>query len=159
AISARSLSLLASSSPWRPQYRALYTPGAPPRASTQRPESSATVGRPLALQRASALIFAFSAKVVPVSSGSRSRASSFWLRTWWPCASRIRRSSLSLPGLPVAAQIFMVQLLLLLPGQKFLGKAGGIEGDQIVDPLAHPDKPDRQAQTLLDRHHAAALGA
>ena len=38
------------------------------RQSTHRPESSAMVGRPLALQMVSALMRAFSAKVVPVSS-------------------------------------------------------------------------------------------
>ena len=32
------------------------------------------------------------------------------------------------------------------------------EGQQVVDALAHADKAHRQAQTLLDRHNAAALG-
>ena len=65
------------------------------------------VGSPLALQMVSALMRAFSSKVVPVSSGSMVIPSSFWLTTSWPCASRMRRSSRSFPALPVAAQIFM----------------------------------------------------
>ena len=50
-----------------PAQRAEKMPGAPPRTSTQRPESSATAGRPVAWARAWALRRAFSAKVTPVS--------------------------------------------------------------------------------------------
>jgi hypothetical protein len=47
--------------------RAEKMPGAPPRTSTQSPESSATAGRPVARARECALSSAFSAKVTPVS--------------------------------------------------------------------------------------------
>ena len=59
------------SSSFRPSlpYRAEYTPGAPSRASTARPESSALAGRPVASMMARALIRAFSSKVAPVSAG------------------------------------------------------------------------------------------
>ncbi len=50
-----------------PAKRAEFTPGAPPRASTSRPESSARVSRPLAAARVVALRTAFSSKVAPVS--------------------------------------------------------------------------------------------
>ena len=64
---ARSRSRLALSSPCRPAQRAEKMPGAPFRTSTQRPESSAMAGMPVAWARAWALRRAFSAKVTPVS--------------------------------------------------------------------------------------------
>ena len=53
-----------------------YTPGAPLRASTHRPESSAMAGRPVASMTAFAFRRAFSSKVVPVSSTSTSAPTS-----------------------------------------------------------------------------------
>ena len=53
-----------------PAHRAEYMPGSPPSASTARPESSASAGRPVAFAAAVALIAAFSSNVAPVSSGS-----------------------------------------------------------------------------------------
>src|SRR5690606_7078458 len=101
---ARSRSRLARSSPWVPAQRAEKMPGAPPRTSTQRPESSATAGRPVARARAWALRRAFSAKVTPVSltsgtSGWASAPTSSWGR---PASVRIDRSSVILPALRVA---------------------------------------------------------
>ena len=55
--------------------RAEWIPGSPPRASTQRPESSAKEASVLTRHAASALIAAFSAKLAPVSSGSASPSS------------------------------------------------------------------------------------
>ena len=53
-----------------PAQRAETTPGAPPRAATQNPESSARLGRPLALVAASAFSRALPKKSGAVSSGS-----------------------------------------------------------------------------------------
>jgi hypothetical protein len=50
--------------------RAEWMPGSPPSVSTVSPESSAKAGRLLARAAASDLIRAFSANVMPVSSGS-----------------------------------------------------------------------------------------
>ena len=43
-------------------------------------------------------------------------------------------------------------------GDQLFHKALRGEREQVVDALAHADEPDGQAQPLLDRHHAAALG-
>ena len=51
-------------------YRADRTPGAPPSASTLKPESSASAGKPLSLAACRALASAFSAKVSNGSSAS-----------------------------------------------------------------------------------------
>ena len=58
-----------------PAQSAVYTPGWPPIASTQSPESSASAIVPDAFAAACALIRAFSSNVVPVSSGSGSPSS------------------------------------------------------------------------------------
>jgi len=50
-------------------------PGAPPKAGTTRPESSASAGRLLAFATASAFSPAFASKVLPVSSGSATPSS------------------------------------------------------------------------------------
>ena len=43
-------------------------------------------------------------------------------------------------------------------GDQLFHKALRGEREQVVDALAHTDEPDGQAQPLLDRYHAAALG-
>ena len=62
--------LFLSSLPCSPAYLAEYTPGSPPSASTDSPESSAIHGIPLSRQPESAFKNAFSSNVVPVSSTS-----------------------------------------------------------------------------------------
>ena len=42
-------------------------------------------------------------------------------------------------------------------GDELFHKALRGEGDEIVDAFAHADEPHRQAEALLDGHHAAAL--
>ena len=68
--SSRSLRQLSSSVPPSPAYRALKTPGAPPKASTSRPESSESAAMPVAEATKRALAIAFSLNVEPVSGGS-----------------------------------------------------------------------------------------
>src|SRR4051794_3698496 len=53
-----------------PAQRAESTPGAPPNAATQKPESSASAGSPVAAQAATAFSRALPAKSGSVSSGS-----------------------------------------------------------------------------------------
>ena len=48
--------------------------------------------------------------------------------------------------------------MLPFPGEQLFHKALRGKGQQVVDALAHADKAHRQAQALLDRHDAAALG-
>ena len=76
-------------------------PGSPSRASTTSPESSANAGKPDAAAAARALISAFSAKLVPVSSGS-ARPSSPAATASIPYGMSSSRISRSLPGLCVA---------------------------------------------------------
>src|SRR6476620_7532571 len=76
-------------------------PGSPSRASTTSPESSANAGKPDAAAAARALISAFSAKLVPVSSGS-ARPSSPADTATIPYGMSSSRISRSLPGLWVA---------------------------------------------------------
>ena len=96
-------SRLARSAPWRPLHRADSTPGIPFSASTVRPESSATDGRPVAAAASRALARAFSANVAPVSGASGNSGTSASPTTASPSTSTsIRRSSTSLPGLRVA---------------------------------------------------------
>ncbi len=84
-----------------PAHLAECTPGWPPRAATEMPESSARAIRPLAVAAALALIMALPAKVVSGSSGS-GRPSSPAEITWKRPSSRAC-SSRALPGLWVAA--------------------------------------------------------
>src|SRR5690554_4212622 len=76
-------------------------PGAPFRASTSRPESSASAGRPLTRLASLALSRAFSTKVRPVSSTSGT-ANSAWGRTSQPSGASSSWNSRSLPALPLA---------------------------------------------------------
>ncbi len=74
--SRRSLARFSSSVAPSPAYRALRTPGAPPRASAAIPLSSANAGAPVACAAARALPSAFSANVSPVSGGSSTSSGS-----------------------------------------------------------------------------------
>ena len=71
-----------------------------------KPESSAMVGRPLALQMVFALMRAFSAKVVPVSSGSMVMPSFFLADHLMSLRFQNAAQFAGFPALPVAAQIF-----------------------------------------------------
>ena len=48
--------------------------------------------------------------------------------------------------------------MLAFTGEQLFHKALRGKGQQVIDALAHADKAHRQAQALLDRHNAAALG-
>src|SRR5665213_2811954 len=76
-------------------------PGSPPSASTARPESSASDGRPEPAAAAVALRRALSSKVVPVSSGSGRPSADAEATVIWNGAT-ISSSSRSLPALWVA---------------------------------------------------------
>ena len=69
-ISFNNLELLSLSVAFGPAYRAERTPGAPPKASTSRPESSAMAGKPSAFAVKEAFLKALSSKVSPSSSTS-----------------------------------------------------------------------------------------
>ena len=101
-----SSALFAASSPCTPAKRALYTPGAPPSASTHSPESSAKADRPSALHTVRALMSAFSAKVAPVSSMSPANPASCMERIAKPV--KISAISRSLPLLPLATTIVCI---------------------------------------------------
>ena len=96
-----------SSSPG-PPYRAEYTPGAPLRASTHSPESSAMAGRPLASMTALAFSREFSSKVVPVSSTSTSTPASASEQTSTPRWDRISFISASFFLFLLASTSFIV---------------------------------------------------
>src|ERR1044072_5556777 len=115
-------------------------PGAPSSASTARPESSANAGRPEACAPASALIRAFAAKVVPVSSGSgkfRSLADS----ASTPCSPSNSRISASLPLLCVA----MTRLPVMARCISHHGEL--LQTDQLADAFAR--QRDQRRQLLL----------
>ena len=73
---ASSSAVFARSSPCRPDHRADSTPGMPYNASTSSPESSATDGKPEALNASRAFPNAFSSNVAPVSGASSNGATS-----------------------------------------------------------------------------------
>jgi hypothetical protein len=84
-----------------PSQSAVWRPGWPSSAATLKPESSARAGRPLARVAASALIVAFSSKLLPVSSGTaRPRSAAETISTPKPESSV--RISPALPRLWVA---------------------------------------------------------
>jgi len=95
-----------SFAPFSEPYLAEMTPGAPPRASTQMPESSAITGSFTSSYRAFALTSAFPAKVFSVSSGSNGIPSSAGMTT--VCAASIRASSSRLWAFPDAKYNFMM---------------------------------------------------
>ena len=99
-------------------------PGSPPSQSISSPESSASTiisfaeillqpGIPFSrhqFRMPSALIFAFSSKVVPFSSISVSMPASFNDSTFHPVPSRISRISFIFPAFPVAKMICFIFL-------------------------------------------------
>src|SRR6202022_1881590 len=108
ATCARTRSRLARSSPCPPAQRADSTPGMPPSASTHRPESSATAGRPVERAIARAFSSAFSSNVAPVSAtsgapGNSSSPASVICVPPESSAPRIRVSSRSLAALLAAS--------------------------------------------------------
>ncbi len=94
-------SLLRSSDLGSPARRAECTPGAPPSASTQIPESSASAGSRVNLEACRALASAFS---MNVACGSSASGTLSWAcgTTSMPREARIRRISRILPSLLVA---------------------------------------------------------
>src|SRR5690606_7397155 len=144
-------------------------PGAPPRKSTARPESSARAGRPEMRAALRALRMAFSTNDRPVSSGST------WLnspiertRTASPS---MACSSLSLPALWLASTSSLKALTGLVIREHFLveGDAVGVvalayvEGEaehfaglerelrQVIDGLAFADLTERQCGALAQQ--------
>jgi len=91
-----------------PAYRADRTPGAPPSASTSRPESSAIAGRPLNAAACRAFKSALSSKVSPVSSGGSIPNSDCGTNSK-PNGPSMSENSRIFPALPVASTIRMVQ--------------------------------------------------
>src|SRR5580765_1906073 len=90
--------LLRASDEGSPAKRALRTPGAPPSASTQMPESSASAGSPLLSHACRALTSAFSMNVGCGSSASP-MPSSTCDTTSNPSGSSRRRNSRNFPAL------------------------------------------------------------
>src|ERR1700733_5858027 len=112
-------------------------PGAPFKASTSRPESSATAADPLKLAAWRALSRALARKVPPVSSGEGSSSSAELVNSNGNPASR-ERTSRSLPRLPVA-------ITNLLGDADLLGGAGTeLRGMQLRNAVS------RQVQQLVE---------
>src|SRR3954471_1992309 len=92
--------------PLAPAQRRERTPGAPPRAKTSSPESSATVGRPLRRAKYSALWRALTSNVSPSSRASSSsrggRPTSSGKAGARPSGPRMRANSRCFPALRVA---------------------------------------------------------
>ena len=110
-ICANSSAVLPASSPWAPDQRADSTPGMPPSAATCRPESSATLARPVAANASLALANALSSKVAPVSGASSNGATSFSeisVKPDSPAPSSTRRSSASFLGLRLATSSLVI---------------------------------------------------
>ena len=92
---------------------------------------------------------AFSANVVPFSSGSSVTPASRWLRTVWPMRSRMRRISAIFPGLLVAAMNSMLRPPSFLAQEQRVHKGVRVEFHQVVHALAHAHKAHGQAQLCL----------
>src|SRR5690554_5568156 len=105
-------------------------PGAPPRASTASPESSASAGRPEARAAWRALRMAFSTKLRPVSSASS-------LMNWLCgstsiCAPSMACSSLSLPALLLASTSWLKADCALLIRVKLLLETHGTHRRTVI---------------------------
>src|SRR5690606_27735347 len=165
ASKASTLSLSVASSPAK---RAERTPGRPSRASTARPLSSASAGRPVAFAAWRALIMAFSTKVTAGSSASDTPSSPWGTGTKPSGASR-SVSSATLPLLLLAMTSFRVMVSVIKQGmgktdrQIFLVAAGArrdVERHQIsglilvlgneVHGITFLNAPERQEFHLLD---------
>src|SRR5262245_16798903 len=102
ARASRSLAQRCASSSPSPPYRAEVTPGAPPRASTSRPESSPIASMPVAAAAARALPRAFSRYDSAPSGGSVTPGKSASRRTRRGRSLRRLAISRALPGLALA---------------------------------------------------------
>src|SRR5215207_1848808 len=151
--------LLAASPPASlatPVQRADRTPGMPLRASTHRPESSASDGSPVAARQARALISALPSNVGSVSAGSSYGATSARPSTSMPgtSGSRIRRSSASFLALLDARTT-------VLPGSP--GKRGRVPTSGSPEWPGRPrfsgvDSGTSESVVLQLREVGAALG-
>src|SRR6266511_843356 len=132
-----------------PAERAECTPGAPPSASTSRPESSATAANPDQAAYARALRRALSRKVAPVSSTSGGAAvpTSFNPTSSTGTPSRIARSSRSLPGLPVASSSRRCSML---NPPSLRGSSGGLAAAEVEGGWAQRQPAQRRYGRLLE---------
>src|SRR5690606_583198 len=153
-----SSAVFASSSPWRPLQRAESTPGMPRRASTSRPESSATQGIPVAAAPSRALAPAFASKVSPVSGasgygGTVSRPTSSMPSI--PARSSTRCSSRSFFALRLATSTRTSGSELLLAGLRLdrLGQGARVRlGEHFaLDPAQFLDPGERGVEHRVER--------
>src|SRR6266404_1071422 len=121
-------------------------PGAPPRASTSSPESSAMAAARAALAAWRALSRAFSRKLVPVSSGAAIPSSPCAMTSNGKPASN-SRSSRSLPGLPEAMTSRSRRACTELSGMQ-PGNALGGEIQQLIEFVAPKRVAFRSALNL-----------